>query len=112
MPKFSDQITELTDALQDVAEFFRQQEAILAWPGISPGQRMVALAIQAVTFHQQKGPTVADVCGLTGLAAERAERLFEGLEHAPFVLTKLGADRERWVPSQTLEYAEPHQAGA
>lgn len=109
---FADQMMEFSDALQDAAEFFRQQEMILAWPNISPGQKMVALSIQAVSFHQQKGPTIADVAALSGLSIERCERLFEGLDHAPFVLTKIGTDRERWVPSQTLEYVDAHQTGA
>lgn len=81
--------------------------AIREWPGLSGAQRAAALVLVCLQHADTVGMTFPDdVAAFLAISTERAEKLFDGVEHPPFELQTVGAGRAGWQPSQTLEYGE------
>jgi len=107
MRVISDEIQAGIGALEAAAHFQGMVKDLQAWPGLSGGQRMVALVIAALEFKEGRAPGSLDVARWSGLSQERVEKVFEGLENAPYYWSEDPATRS-WVflPSQALEYGE------
>ena len=103
---FSEKLDAAMQACETAGLYFEQQARIMSWPDLRPGQRVAALTILAYAFHREVQPTANDLAHDLGITIDRAQAIFDGLEHPPFALTKVGNDFERFVPTQTLEYGK------
>jgi len=110
--KFSEELEQAMQTCETASVFFEQQERILAWPDLRPGQRVAALMVLVHSFHNLGGPTAYELGVHLGISTDRAMAIFDGLEHPPFALTQAGNDLARFLPTQTLEYGKPVNAGA
>lgn len=104
---FADKFHRAMQAIESAGIYFTQEQRIIAWPDCRPGQRVAALCILVLAYHRDGiYPTAHELGAFLGISAARAEALFDGLEHPPFALTKVGSDTPRFLPSQTLEYGK------
>lgn len=92
-------------ALEAAAGHMHIIESIQTWEGLSGGQRMVALVIAALEYRYNRPPGSLEVSRFSGLAPERVEKVFEGMEHPPYYWSEIPNTRSwAFLPAQKLEY--------
>ena len=92
-------------ALEAAASHLHKIHAIRAWEGLSPGQRMTALAIACLEYADRVPPGSLAVSRMVGLDPEKVEKIFQSLEHPPYYWSEI-AETRHWafLPAQKLEY--------
>lgn len=92
-------------ALEAAAAHMHKIELIQDWPGLSPGQRVIALVIASLEYLNNTPPGGLAVSRFAGLAPERVEKIFDGTEHPPYYWSEIPGTRSwAFLPAQKLEY--------
>lgn len=109
MRELPERFSDAMDALEGAANHLAKLKAITEWPGLSGGQRMVAVTIACLEHLNQRPATGIEVARVTGLSQDRAEKVFDQMpegEHPPYRWSDLPGRGWCFLPSQRLEYGE------
>jgi hypothetical protein len=109
MPVSAEDIEMALAVMEDVQGHLRFERKIMLWEGLRPGQKVAALIINAISYEKSQFPTAPELAEFLGIPIDRAQSIFDGLEHPPYALTKVGTDYERFIPTQTLAYQEEYE---
>ena len=101
-----ERFSEAMDLLQDAAAHQFKIGQIVAWPGLSGGQRAVALVITCLEHFNERPARAAEVAQFMGMDQGKIEKLFTTVEHPPYHFTDLEGVGWSFQPAQSLEYGQ------
>lgn len=106
MREIPERFTDAIDLLESAARHVGTLEAIVEWPHLSPGQRVIALVIANLMHLKGQPVTSNEVAQVCGMELGRLEKIFADQEKPPYWWSEIPNKGWAFMPSQGLEYGE------